>query len=68
VEYYLELLGSIRDGTFFNLKTKDDAWLTTVNVFHDVQLKENNYFRMFHLIEDEINHAGQIKLIKKQFI
>jgi hypothetical protein len=26
----------------------------------------NNYFKWFHVFEDELNHRGQIRMIKKR--
>ncbi len=64
LEHYLEQLQTVRQKTFEEFATRDDAWLHLEFPFwHDQP--SNNYFCWFHVFEDEINHRGQIRLIRK---
>ncbi|MGD6781427.1 DinB family protein [Sutcliffiella horikoshii] len=60
--FYLEKLSKVREMTKFQLKQKEDNWLDEEFPFGPEHLA-NNYFRWFHVFEDELNHRGQIKLI-----
>jgi len=56
-EEYLNVLFQVRQRTLEELKERDDLWL-----YKDIPGKSvNQYQRWFHVIEDEINHRGQIK-------
>ena len=64
LDYYLSKLNDIRDETYRLFKEKDDEWLHKES---DIWGQTgNNYFMWFHTFEDEINHRGQISLIKKR--
>lgn len=60
--FYLEKLNKVRELTKFQLKKKEDKWLDEEFPFGPEHLA-NNYFRWFHVFEDELNHRGQIRLI-----
>ena len=63
LEHYLDELGRVRAQTLEGFLHLDDSWLHA----EDMNWGEpaNNYFRWFHVFEDEINHRGQIRLIRK---
>ena len=65
VDHYLGVLMNERNKVLDKLKTVNDVWL-----YEEVPLwnnkPANNYFMWFHVIEDEINHRGQINLIRKR--
>ncbi|WP_082423204.1 DinB family protein [Paenibacillus dakarensis] len=65
LSYYMERLDEVRNRTFELFRTVDDAWLT-----HEVDFWYNKpanfYFMWFHVFEDEINHRGQIRIIRKR--
>jgi uncharacterized damage-inducible protein DinB len=65
LNYYLETLANERKKTLVALQAKKDAWLFEESEFWDNK-KANNYFKWFHVLEDEINHRGQIRMIKKR--
>jgi uncharacterized damage-inducible protein DinB len=65
--YYLHKLNEIRNRTFELFKTVDDDWLYQEEEFW-YKKQANHYFMWFHVFEDEINHRGQINLIKKRVI
>ncbi|NMH74174.1 DUF664 domain-containing protein [Bacillus sp. RO2] len=60
--FYLEKLNKVRETTMHQLKQKEDSWLDEEFPFGPKH-KANNYFRWFHVFEDELNHRGQIRLI-----
>lgn len=64
IEYYLEKLSDIRNNTLELLRLKSDNWLFEENQW-DNGVPFNNYFLWFHVMEDEINHRGQIRMIKR---
>ena len=65
LDYYLNLLGEVREQTFAEFRKRDDVWLMTV----DKQWgwgPTNNYCKWFHVCEHESNHNGQIKFLKSR--
>ncbi|WP_404442791.1 DinB family protein [Sutcliffiella horikoshii] len=60
--FYIEKLSKVREITISELKQKEDKWLDEEFPFGPNHLA-NNYFRWFHVFEDELNHRGQIRLI-----
>ena len=65
IEYYLGKLSEVRENTITYLKTKEDNWLFEEGKW-DNDVSYNNYYLWFHVMEDEINHRGQIRTIKRQ--
>lgn len=65
LDFYLEKLEAVREGTLQELKNRDDDWLMSVD-------KDwfwgptNNYCKWFHVCEHESNHNGQFKYIKSR--
>ncbi|HJF34140.1 MAG TPA: DinB family protein [Sporosarcina psychrophila] len=64
IDFYLEQLAETRYKTVETFKTLPDEWLFERMPFWD-GLLTNNYFKWFHVFEDELNHRGQIRIIKK---
>ena len=64
LEYYTAILNKSRNKTYKLLKEKNDKWLEKEIDYGKV--KSNNYHAWFHVFEDEINHRGQINLIRKR--
>ena len=64
IAFYLEQLSDTRNQTIETFKTLTDEWLFEQMSFWD-GLPTNNYFKWFHVFEDELNHRGQIRIIKK---
>ncbi|MCP3740927.1 DinB family protein [Rossellomorea sp. BNER] len=64
LEFYLNELSQVREQTLIQLKRFSDEWL-----FEEKQwgngVPYNNYYLWFHVFEDEINHRGQIRTIKR---
>lgn len=65
LSYYLDHLNEVRQRTYELFATVDDDWLYTEEEFWHNK-PANYYFMWFHVFEDEINHRGQIRLIRKR--
>ncbi|MBM7603930.1 putative damage-inducible protein DinB [Metabacillus crassostreae] len=63
IEFYKEKLKLVRERTLEWFEEMEDKWLDEVSSFGPNH-KANNYFRWFHVFEDELNHRGQIRLIR----
>ncbi len=57
--YCLNRLKQVRFRTLLELKQQEDKWLEEQTVWGGRQA--NNYFKWFHVIEDEISDRGQIR-------
>ena len=64
IDYYLTNLEETRNLTIEKFKTLPDTWLFEQAPFWYDE-PANNYFKWFHVMEDELNHRGQIRIIKK---
>lgn len=65
IDYYIDNLNQVRNKTFEGLKLKDDNWLYEQKEWPN-GVPYNNYYLWFHVLEDEINHRGQIRAIKRR--
>ncbi|WP_226659195.1 DinB family protein [Pseudalkalibacillus hwajinpoensis] len=65
LDYYWSELSLVRAKTLDALREKDDAWLEKVTPYGWDE-KANHYFKWFHVMEDEISHRGQIRMIKRR--
>ena len=65
MSYYIQKLNDVRSNTLKRFKDVDDEWLLTIDEYYQ-GTPINRYFKWFHVFEDEINHRGQINLIKKR--
>jgi uncharacterized damage-inducible protein DinB len=66
ISYYHQELLEIRKKTLWHLNVKDDKWLDSmVQIGPDI--RANIFYMLFHLMEDEIRHQGQVKLILNRF-
>ncbi|PZD97319.1 integrase [Paenibacillus sambharensis] len=64
LSYYLDLLHQERTLTLLGMKSRDDSWLEIQKPFDGKP--SNIQFRWFHVMEDEINHRGQIRWMAKR--
>jgi uncharacterized damage-inducible protein DinB len=64
IDYYLDELSQVRENTLTYLKSKKDNWLFEENKWGN-GVPYNNYYLWFHVMEDEINHRGQIRAIMR---
>lgn len=65
LDYYVDRLSEIRALTLTTFSTLQDSWLDNVNPF-GWDYPANNYFKWFHVFEDELNHRGKIRMIAKR--
>ncbi|MBD0380240.1 DinB family protein [Paenibacillus sedimenti] len=65
LEYYVNILNEVRTKTYEVFKTKTDEWLYEEYPFWQ-ERPANHYFMWYHVFEDEINHRGQIRWMKKR--
>jgi uncharacterized damage-inducible protein DinB len=63
--HYLDELTQVRQVTLEQFSKRDDNWLHEITPFFSNGKLMNNYFKWFHVLEDEINHRGQILLIRR---
>ncbi len=64
LEVYLQRLAAVRTATLAELAKHDDTWLFEEGRWGDDV--SNNYFKWFHVLEDELNHRGQIRFIRRR--
>lgn len=67
IDYYLNQLELTRKKTIETFQTLPDSWLFEQAPFWWDE-PANNFFKWFHVFEDELNHRGQIRLIKKSML
>jgi len=65
VDYYLSKLDQVRTKTLASLASRDDQWLDEQTSFGS-DYRVNNYFKWFHVFTHEVNHRGQILLLRRQ--
>jgi uncharacterized damage-inducible protein DinB len=63
--HYIEGLEEVRAFTLGELAHHDDRWLDETTTFWQGR-QANNYFKWFHVVEDELNHRGQIRWLRKR--
>jgi uncharacterized damage-inducible protein DinB len=64
LEHYTSALEQVRAFTLSELARRDDRWLDETTVWNGRQA--NNYFKWFHVFEDELNHRGQIRWLRQR--
>lgn len=64
IEFYLEKLNKIRERTLTEFTKLNDSWLYEKSDL--AGNPSNNYFMWFHVFEDELNHRGQIRWLRKR--
>ena len=65
LQHYVDALRDVRAQTLRELAQRDDAWLEETTPFWGGH-PANNYFKWFHVFEDEINHRGQIRWLRRR--
>lgn len=63
--HYLDLLDTVRQRTLAGFAERDDAWLAEEHGSWN-DLPVNHHFMWFHVFEDEINHRGQMRWLRKR--
>lgn len=64
IDVYLKELSKTREKTIEKFQTLPDSWLFEQEPLFGGS-PANNYFKWFHVFEDELSHRGQIRIIKK---
>ncbi|MDZ5712754.1 DinB family protein [Jeotgalibacillus haloalkalitolerans] len=67
LDYYLNLLNATREKTLSILSSKNEEWLFEEGKW-DNGVAHNKYWFWYHVMEDEVNHRGQIRVIKKMLL
>lgn len=62
---YVADLQAVREGTLRELAQRNDDWLYALPSWLGAT-KMNHYFCWFHVFEDELNHRGQIRWLRKR--
>jgi hypothetical protein len=65
LSWYMDSLAEVRRETLKGFVARNDEWLATEELFHD-GLTANYHFMWFHVLEDEINHRGQMRYLRKR--
>ncbi|MBY6037395.1 DinB family protein [Fictibacillus nanhaiensis] len=65
-DFYLEDMEKTREKTLELFRTLPDSWLYETTPWWDNELS-NNYFKWFHVFEDELSHRGQMRIIQKHY-
>ncbi len=65
LDFYRGKLEQVRAKTLEELRRRDDGWLEEEGPFSEGR-PANNYFKWFHVFEDELNHRGQIRWLGKR--
>ena len=66
VAAYHEHLATVRARTLHALRDKDDAWLLESTTFFGQP--SNTLYYLFHMLQDEARHTGQIILLRKHVL
>ncbi|MDD1370872.1 DinB family protein, partial [Bacillus sp. MHSD17] len=61
IQYYVQLLQSVREESLKYLSEQDDEWLMSERKWPN-DVAYNQHYLWFHVLEDEINHRGQIRM------
>ena len=64
LDSYLADLAAVRQRTEGELEARGEEWLLTIRTGGRTPM--NNYWKWFHVCEDEINHRGQIRWLRKR--
>lgn len=65
LEFYINEMNQMRETTLEEFKKRDDDWLYEESPFWGGK-PANHYFMWFHVFEDEINHRGQMRWLRKR--
>lgn len=64
LDFYINTLQEVREKTIATFQSLPNEWLFKTTTFW-YDKPANNYFKWFHVFEDELSHRGQIRIIKK---
>lgn len=64
LEFYINEMTEVRNRTLAEFREKQDDWLALEREWDGNP--SNNHFIWSHVYEDEINHRGQIRILRKR--
>ena len=64
LEHYVVQLSEVRSRTDRELRDRSDDWLAESTPFFMFERTANNYWKWFHVCEDEVSHRGQIRWLR----
>jgi hypothetical protein len=59
-------MAKTREKTLELFRQLPDSWLYETTPWWENEIS-NNYFKWFHVFEDELSHRGQMRIIKKHY-
>ncbi|HTL10774.1 MAG TPA: DinB family protein [Chitinophagaceae bacterium] len=62
LSFYLDRLQKIREITLQELALRNDEWLEEETSYGPNRI--NNYFKWFYVLTHEVNHRGQIRMLR----
>ncbi|EJS67736.1 DinB family protein [Bacillus cereus] len=65
IQHYVQLLQKVREETLKCLSEQDDKWLMAERKWPN-GVAYNQHYLWFHVLEDEISHRGQIRMLKNK--
>lgn len=65
LDHYRSVLDEVRSTTLRELAARDDTWLAETTPGRSGR-GVSNYFRWFHVVEDEISHRGQTRWLRQR--
>jgi len=65
IQYYVQLLQSVREESLKYLSEQGDEWLMSERKWPN-GVAYNQHYLWFHVLEDEISHRGQIRMLKNK--
>lgn len=65
IQYYVQLLQSVREESLKYLSEQGNEWLMSERKWPN-GVVYNQHYLWFHVLEDEISHRGQIRMLKNK--
>ncbi|MGH1324810.1 DinB family protein [Bacillus pretiosus] len=65
IQYYIQILQSVREESLKYLNEQNDQWLMSERKWPN-GVAYNQHYLWFHVLEDEISHRGQIRMMKNK--
>lgn len=65
LDYYMDMIGQVREETLEKFKTLDDDWLYSIDpIWSEPGNEVNTYWKWYHVFEHESNHIGQMRWLR----
>ena len=66
IELHVDRLNNLREHSIAALAAKSDDWLQQSFMLPWLPLPSNNLWAWYHVMEDELNHRGQIRWLRQR--